>query len=47
MWFFLIGVLSEMSGSACTLLSLSPVLVRILHHAYRERYHDKPALHCS
>ena len=36
MWFFLIGVLPEMSGSACTLLSLSPVLVRILHHAERE-----------
>jgi len=27
MWFFLTGVLPEMSGSACTLLSLSPVPV--------------------
>ena len=40
MWSFLTGVLSEMSGSTCTLLSLCPVRVRILHHAYREVQHD-------
>ena len=40
MWFFLIGVLPERTASACPLLSLSPVLVLILHHSYRELEHD-------
>lgn len=32
MWSFPAGVLQGMSGSTCTLLSLSPVLVRVLHN---------------